>query len=104
MAAERYTEITRDEMEKFIKNSYRPYRPKEGRVGEMLTFTLRLGPNVGLRIHTSLSIGRTEARGVGDDAIEVFLISLKLTGRKEYLMSRATLKSKGIVLVMRTKN
>lgn len=104
MAGERYVEITKDEMEKFIKNSYRPYRPKPGRVGDMLTYTLRLGPNVGLKIHTSVTIGRTEARGLGDESIEVFLVSLKLAGRREYLMTRATLKSKGIVLVMRTRN
>lgn len=101
---DRYVEITREDMENFIKRSYRPYRPKEGRTGDILTFTLRMGPNVGLRIHTSLSVGRTEVRGVGDDAIEVFLVSLKLTGRREYLMNRSTLKKNGIVLVMRTKN
>jgi hypothetical protein len=102
--ASRYVEISKAEMEKFIKNSYRPYRPKPGRVGDMLTYTLQLSPNVGIRIHTSLSVGRTEVRGVGDDAIEVFLVSLKLKGRQEYLMTRSTQKKHGVVLVMRTKN
>jgi len=102
--ADRYVEISKDEMEKFVMNSYRPYRPKPGRIGNQLTYTLQVGPNVGVRIHTSLSIGREEVRGVGDDAIEVFLVSLKVKGKGEYLMTKATQKKHGIVLVMRTKN
>ncbi len=106
MAGERYVEITKEEMEKFIKNSYRPYRPKPVQVGHQLAFVLKLSNDVGIRVHTSLSYGRTEARGVGEDAIEVFLVSMHHgpNDRKSYLMSKATLRKNGVTFVMRTKS
>ena len=81
--AARYTEISQEEMEKFLKRGFRALRPKEGeRLGE-IHYDLKLGGFVGIRVWTSISPRSGTGADVGADAIRVQLISLRDHGPLE---------------------
>lgn len=82
MAAQ-YTEVSLDEIEKFLKRSFRVLRPvQDVSRGEVL-YDLKLGKFVGIRVWTSVHRGQSSGAGAGQDAIRVGLISLKDKGPLE---------------------
>jgi hypothetical protein len=93
--AERYTEISLDEMESFIKESYRALHPKKGRKGAEVIFDLSLSDNhsIFVRVYTSIYEGSGQGRNKGSDSIKVVMLSDK----GQALMPPAK-------IVMRTKN
>jgi hypothetical protein len=73
-----YTEVTLDDMERFLKRGFRFLRPKQGKSpkGEFF-YHLFLSPNVVVRIWTSITQGAGVSRGAGQDAIRLQLLNLK---------------------------
>jgi len=79
MAAQ-YTEVSLDDMDKFLKRAFRVYRPKQGVSGHEYSYELTLSHNVGIRILTSIHVRSGTGREVGADTIKAGLISLKDKG------------------------
>jgi hypothetical protein len=75
MAAQ-FTEITIEEMDKYLKRAFRALRPKQNQKHSEYYYDLTLGPFVGVRVWTSVTRAGVGA-GVGSDAIRIQLISLK---------------------------
>jgi hypothetical protein len=82
MAAQ-YTEVTLEDMDKFLKRSFRALRPKQGQQRGEYYYDLHLGKFVGVRVWTSVGLHSGTGAGVGADAIRVQLISLKDNGPLE---------------------
>jgi predicted CopG family antitoxin len=82
MAAQ-YTEITLEEMEKFLKRAFRILRPKQDQQRGEIFYDLKLGPFVGIRVWTSIRPTSGVGAGVGADAIRVQFVSLKDQGPLE---------------------
>jgi len=82
MAAQ-YTEITLEEMEKFLKRGFHALRPKQGNQRGELYYDLHLGSFVGIRVWTSIGTHSGTGAEVGADAIRVQLVSLKDQGPLE---------------------
>jgi hypothetical protein len=76
MAAQ-FTEVTLEDMEKFLKRAFRILRPKKGDTRAEVYYDLSLSHNVVIRVWTSISELRGVGAGVGQDAIRVQLISLR---------------------------
>lgn len=90
-----YTEVTLEEIEKFLKRSFRASRPRRGvRNGEII-FELALGDAVGIRVQTSIRAGGSVSRSVGKDTIMAGLISLK---------DKGPLSGDDFLVVKRTQN
>ncbi len=70
MAAQ-YTEVTLEDMERFLKRGYRALRPKQGVQGSEYYYDLSLSSNVVIRVWTSVKRGSATGAGVGEDAIRV---------------------------------
>lgn len=70
MAAQ-YTEVTLEDMETFLKRSYRALRPKQGVQKGEYYYDLALSENVVVRVWTSVQRGSQTGAGVGQDAIRV---------------------------------
>lgn len=97
MAAE-FTEVSLDDMEKFLKRSFRVLRPKRVTDRGEVVYVLHLGKFVGVKILTSIRPGSGVGADVGQDAIRVGLISLKDGGPLERL------KNGKFPIVKRTQN
>lgn len=85
MAAQ-FTEVTFEDMEKFLKRGWRALRPKQGNYKGEICFDLHLSPNVAVRVLTSIGVRGGAAADVGQDAIRVTLFMPKgnrpmLTGK-----------------------
>ncbi len=78
-----YTEITLEDMAKFLGRGFRALHPEQGQARGEYYYDLKLGPFVGIRIWTSISIHSATGAGVGSDAIRIHLISLKDHGPLE---------------------
>lgn len=78
-----FTEVTLDDMDKFLKRGFRILRPAQGQQRGEFYYDLRVGKFVGIRVWTSVSIHSGTGAGVGADAIRVQLISLKDKGPLE---------------------
>jgi len=82
-----YVEIPLEEMEKFLKRAFRAFRPKQGIFkGNEYYYILTLGPNVGIRIMTSVKTRSGVGAGRGVKTMKVQLVSLRDGGllmRKE---------------------
>ena len=76
MAAQ-YTEVTLEDMDKFLRRAFRALRPKQSSQYNEYYYDLKLGQHVGIRVWTSVGIRSGTGAGVGADAIRVQLISLK---------------------------
>lgn len=76
MAAQ-YTEVSLEDMDKFLRRAFRSLRPKQGQQYNEYYYDLRLGPFVGIRVWTSVQVHSGSGAGVGSDAIRVQLLSLK---------------------------
>jgi hypothetical protein len=70
MAAQ-YTEVTLDDMERFLKRGYRALRPQQGVQKGEYYYDLALSPGVVIRVWTSVQRGSSSGAGVGEDAIRV---------------------------------
>lgn len=93
-----FTEVSLDDMEKFLKRSFRVLRPKRlSERGEVI-YMLHLGKFVGVKIFTSIRPGSGVGADVGQDAIRVGLVSLKDGGPLERL------KGGKFPIVKRTQN
>lgn len=93
--AARYTEVTLEEIERFLKRGFRVLRPKEGTDRGEVYYDLFLSPHVAIRVWTSIAKGREQAAGVGQDAIRVQLRGVKT--------NRPLMKGKAAI-VKRTQN
>lgn len=93
--AARYTEVTLEEIERFLKRGFRVLRPKEGTDRGEVYYDLFLSPLVAIRVWTSIAKGREQAAGVGQDAIRVQLRGVKT--------NRPLMKGKAAI-VKRTQN
>jgi hypothetical protein len=74
MAAQ-FTEVTLEDMEKFLKRGFRTLRPRRGEERKEIYIDLSLSAHVAIRIWTSIGVGRASGAGVGQDAIRVQLVS-----------------------------
>jgi len=74
MAAQ-FTEVTLEDMEKFLRRAFRALRPKKGEERKEVYFDLSLSDHVAIRVWTSIGVGRASGAGVGQDAIRLVLIS-----------------------------
>jgi len=94
MAAQ-FTEISLEDMERFLKRGFRSMRPKKGEVRGEVYYDLSLSPNVAVRIWTSVKPHSGMGADVGQDAIRVQLWGVK---------SRRPLKKGKSPIVKRTQN
>ena len=94
MAAQ-FTEISLEDMERFLKRGFRSLRPKKGEVRGEVYYDLFLSPNVAIRIWTSVKPHSGMGADVGQDAIRVQLWGVK---------SRRPLKKGKSPIVKRTQN
>jgi hypothetical protein len=78
-----YTEVSLEDIEKFLRRSFRVLRPHQGVTRGEIHYDMELGRFVGIRVWTSVARGRESGAGVGADAIRVGLISLKDKGPLE---------------------
>lgn len=78
-----YTEITLEEMEKFLKRSFRSMRPKQSLQRGEVCYELKLSDAVGIRVYTSIRRGSELSAKAGADLIQVQLFSLKDGGPLE---------------------
>jgi len=74
MAAQ-YTEITLDEMERFLKRGWRAYRPKQGSDRGEVYYDLFLSDHVMIRVWTTIHPRRETGAEVGADAIRIMLMA-----------------------------
>lgn len=77
MAAQ-YTEVTLEDMERFLKRGYRALRPQQGVQGNEYYYDLLLSPNVVIRVWTSVKRSSGSGAGVGEDAIRVQFYGMKI--------------------------
>jgi hypothetical protein len=70
MAAQ-FTEVTLEDMERFLKRGYRALRPQQGVQKGEYYYDLALSPSVVIRVWTSVQRGSGSGAGVGEDAIRV---------------------------------
>lgn len=82
MAAQ-YTEVSLEDMEKFLKRGFRALRPKQKVKNREVIFDLKVGDAVGVRVWTSIRPGSGMGAERGADAIRVQLVSLKDDGPLE---------------------
>jgi hypothetical protein len=73
MAAQ-YTEVTLEEMEKFLKRAFRALRPKQGTQNREYFYDLKLSDSVVIRVWSSIQQASGSGAGVGEDAIRVQLM------------------------------
>ncbi len=91
---ERYTEITLDDMERFLKRAYRALKPKKSVDRGQFVYDLNLSDGtIIVRVYTAIHPRQEVSNAVGEDSIRVVMI----TGKGKALMPKAK-------LVMRTKN
>lgn len=75
MAAQ-YTEVTLEDMDKFLRRAYRALRPKRGEDKGEVYYDLNLSDNkIFVRVWTSIGSGRSVGARKGADAIRVTLIT-----------------------------
>jgi hypothetical protein len=76
MAAQ-YTEVTLDEMDRFLKRAWRAYRPKQGTDRGEVYYDLFLSDHVMIRVWTTIHPRREMGADVGADAIRIMLMAKK---------------------------
>lgn len=74
--AARYTEVTLEDMERFLKRAYRVLRPKKGEQRGEVYYDLNLSDGkIFVRVWTSIRPRSGTGAGVGEDAIRVTMIT-----------------------------
>lgn len=76
MAAQ-FTEVTLEDMTRFLNRGWRTLRPKQFTERGEVYFDLTLSQNVAIRVWTSIGSGRDSGASVGEDAIRVQFFSTK---------------------------
>jgi len=76
MAAQ-YTEVTLDDIDKFLKRGFRALRPKQGVQRSEYFYDLTLNEYMMIRVWSSVQRGADTGAGVGEDAIRVQLLSIQ---------------------------
>jgi hypothetical protein len=71
-----YTEISKEEFEKFIKKMFRGYRPKETETHNEYVYDINLDENVAVRVYSSI-FSHGYSAGSGQDAIRCVLFGTK---------------------------
>lgn len=79
MAAQ-YTEVSLEDMERFLKRAFRSLQPKKGEQRREIYYDLSLSERVAIRVWTSIGVGRGTGADVGQDAIRIQLV-IKGNGR-----------------------
>lgn len=75
MAAE-FTEVTLDDMDRFLKRAFRPFRPKQSNERGRIVYDLNLSDNeIFIRVWTSIRPNQAQGVGVGEGAIKVNMVS-----------------------------
>ena len=71
-----YTPVTLEEIRSFILRAFRALRPTQAyaRDGD-ICYDLHLSEGISVRVNTSVSRGREQAKGKGQDAIRVMLFN-----------------------------
>lgn len=90
-----YTEISLEDMDKFLKRAFRALRPKQNLTRGEVTYDLALSPNVHIRIYTSIHRGSEMGAGKGSDSIKLLLWGPKA--------NRPLTKGKAAPIVKRTE-
>lgn len=72
-----YTEVSLEDMDKFLKRAFRTLRPNRNQQYNEYYYDLKLGKFVGIRVWSSIGVRSGQGAQVGSDAIRVQLISLK---------------------------
>lgn len=73
-----YTEISIEDMEKFLKRGFRALRPKQVLKNGEVVFDLGLSQNVAIRVYTSIRPSSGMGAGKGSDSIKILLWGPKL--------------------------
>ena len=69
-----YTDITIDDLDKYLKRAFRALRPKQIVCKGEYCYLLSLSPNVRIQIFTAISRGASSSREVGTDTIKLQLV------------------------------
>ena len=69
--AAKYTEISLEDMERFLKRAFRVLNPKKGAERREVYYDLNISPKAGIRVWTSVGQHSGVGAGVGADAIRV---------------------------------
>lgn len=72
-----FTEVTLEDMSKFVLRSWRALRPKQGTERREIYYDLALSANVAIRIWTSIGVGRDTGADIGSDAIRIQILAKK---------------------------
>lgn len=72
-----FTEVSLEDMEKFLKRGFRSLRPKKGQSHNEFYYDLTLGPAVDIRVWSSVTVRSGVGAGVGSDAIRIQFLSSK---------------------------
>ncbi len=85
-----FTEITLEEMDRFLKRGWRALHPKMSKERGTHVYDLFLSPNVMIRVWTTIPVHRETVRDVGETVIKVQLLNARsgkpLTGRDKALI------------------
>lgn len=68
-----FTEITAEDMEKFLKRGFRALRPKKALKNGEVVYDLNLSENVAIRIYTTIRPNSGLGAGKGSDSIKILL-------------------------------
>ena len=93
-----YTKFSLDDIEKFLKRGWRAMRPRKG-VQREIFYDLTLGPNVFIRVWSSIYPNETLVRGKERRPMRVQLLAGRLGGKGQPLTGR-----KSAPIVKRTQN
>jgi hypothetical protein len=77
-AAASFTEITLEEMARYLKRAFHSLKPSENVNRGEVVYDLNLSDRVAVRVYTSVHRGREQAADVGADAIRIQMVSTKL--------------------------
>ena len=75
--AERFVEVTVEDMRRALKRRFRAYRPRESVVNGMYVFDLKIDDHVAIRVWTSIPTHKGVGKSVGDSSIKVQMVSLR---------------------------
>ena len=69
--AAKYTEISLEDMERFLKRAFRVLSPKKNTERREIVYDMLISPKAGIRVWTSIGQHTQTGAGVGADAIRV---------------------------------
>jgi len=72
-----FTEVSLEDMEKFLKRAFRSLHPKQGSSRNEYYYDLKLGPAVDIRVWSSVTVRSGMGAEVGSDAIRIQFLSSK---------------------------